>query len=494
MSKVDLSALRMGTSTPQKVRRPIGLRLWTIAFALLGAAVIGSFVWPLLRPVREVPMAAVRAGEAVTAVGATAAEAVGWVEADPYPTFVRPLVAGRIERLHVLEGATVVAGETLLAELASAELLAARDRAAAMLVERTRERELAETELEMAAAKLRQNGMARKEVVDAEAMLRDSDAKLAKAEAMVARTAAMVAEAEATAEAQRRLRDAGTANEVALKRAEAAIAAAAAERDGAVAELGAMRAENAAAAARLALARELAETPVELQFGVRTAERALGKAKAAEAVAATESAVADRELGWTRILAPASGIVMRLTGAPGMETGPTGEPILAIYDPKTLRARIDVPFASVGNVHDGQLVDMRSESLGNVVVRGVVQRIQHESDLLKNTLQVKVGIIDPPPLLRPETLVRAVFRAQQGSGESTGPSSFRVPAAALQGDRVYVFDPVSRTARGVAVTVLGDREGDKLVGGELSVAQRIILVPVTAGEAVVEATAKEQRQ
>ncbi|MFM1873311.1 MAG: hypothetical protein RL398_2733, partial [Planctomycetota bacterium] len=77
MSKVDLSALRMGTSTPQKVRRPIELRLWTIAFALLGAIVVGSFVWPLLRPVRVVPMAAVRAGEAVTAVGATAAEAVG---------------------------------------------------------------------------------------------------------------------------------------------------------------------------------------------------------------------------------------------------------------------------------------------------------------------------------------------------------------------------------------------------------------------------------
>jgi multidrug efflux pump subunit AcrA (membrane-fusion protein) len=483
MSKVDLSALRMQpTAAP---RRPLAPRLWTVAFVLLAALVALSFLWPLLRPARAVPMAAVRAGEVVTTAGTTAAEAVGWVEADPYATYVRPLVMGRIERLHVLEGTAVVAGETLLAELASAELQAAHDRAAAELALRRAAVEVARSELAKAEAALAQNAMPRQAVLEAEVMLRDSDAALAKLRGMVPRSMAMLAEAEAMARAQQRLRDAGSANEVALQRAEAAVRAAAAERDGATAELAAMERQNAAAAARLALARELAATPVELQFAVRTATQELAKAEAELAAAATGLAIAARELGWTRVVAPVDGIVMRLLGAPGWPAGPDAEPILAIYDPARLRARIDVPFGSVAAVRDGQTVELRSEALGSLVVRGVVQRVQHESDLLKNTLQVKVGIVDPPSLLRPETLVRARFLAS-GGGEASGPSSFRVPRAALAGDRVFVFDPAARVVRAVVVQVLGEQDGDVLVTGELSVAQRVVLATVQDGEHVVE--------
>lgn len=483
MSKVDLSALRMQPATAP--RRPLAPRLWTAVFVLIAALVALSFLWPILRPARAVPMAAVRAGEVVTTAGATAAEAVGWVEADPYATYVRPLVMGRIERLHVLEGTTVVAGQTLLAEMASAELLAAHDRATAELTLRRREHDVAASELAMAEAKLAQNAMPREAVLEAETMLRDSDAALARLRAMVPRSAAMLAEAEAMAAAQRRLRDAGSANEVALQRAEAAVRAAAAERDAAAAELVAMERQNAAVAARLALARELAAAPVELQFAVTVATQNLAKAKAALAAQETELAVAARELGWTRIVAPVDGVVMRLAGAPGQPAGPDGEPILAIYDPTRLRARIDVPFGSVGAIHDGQEVELRSEALGNQVVRGVVQRVQQESDLLKNTLQVKVGIVAPPALLRPETLVRARFLAR-GGDTTTGPSSFRVPRAALAGDKVFVFDPAARAVRAVAVQVVGEQDGDVLVTGDLSVAQRVVLAAVQDGERVVE--------
>ena len=185
------------------------------------------------------------------------------------------------------------------------------------------------------------------------------------------------------------------------------------------------------------------------------------------------------------MLAPVSGIVMRLDAAPGMITGPDAVPIVAIYDPRHLRARIDVPFGSVAAVHAGQQVQLRCESLGNTVVRGVVQRLQHESDLLKNTLQVKVELLDPPALLRPETLVRANFLATAGE-QSTGPSSFRVPRAAVAGDRVFVFDPVAHVARAVAVQVVGESDGDALVIGELSVAQRVVLAAVRDGERIEE--------
>ncbi|MCB9884017.1 MAG: efflux RND transporter periplasmic adaptor subunit [Planctomycetes bacterium] len=485
MSKVDLSALRMTEKAAPAPRRPLAPRLVTVAFLLLAIAVVLSFAWPLLSPTRAVPMARVAAGEASTTASTTAAEAVGWVEADPFPVWVRPLVRGRIEAIEVLEGALVEQGKTVIARLQSAELLAARDRAQATAAEKQRAATVAEAELQLARERLAQNGEARLRLVEAQTMLHQLAGRVATATSAVPKAAAMVSEATATATAQDRLAEAGSSNEVARERAHAAVAAAEAAHAAAAAELEAVGREFAAAQERVALATELRDGPVDLRQGVAIAERSLERAHAAAAAAATEVAIAERELNWTEVLAPASGVVMRLDAAPGMITGPGAEPIVAVYDPSHLRARIDVPFGSVAAVHAGQQVQIRCESLGNAVVRGVVQRLQHESDLLKNTLQVKVELIDPPPLLRPETLVRANFLADAAQ-QNSGPSSFRVPRAAVAGDKVFVFDPVARAARAVPVQVVGERDGDALVTGELSVAQQVVLVPVKDGERIEE--------
>lgn len=485
MSKVDLSALRMSSTTPAKVRRPLGPRLWTAAFLLLALAVLLSFMWPFLVPARTVPMARVRAGEVTAASSSTAAEAVGWVEADPFAAWVRPLVSGRIEAIEVLEGDAVVQGKTVIARLANAELYAAQERAAAAKHERQREVAVAAAELELARARLAQNAEARLRLVDAEAMLSQAAGKLAAAKSAVPKAVAMVREAAAAAAAQDLLAAAGTSNEVARERAHAAVASAEATQAGATAELAAAEQELSAAQARVALATELRDAPVDLREAATIAEHKFEVARAAAAQADTDLTIADRELHWTEVIAPASGLVMRLDAAPGMSAGPDGEPIVAIYDPAHLRARIDVPLGSVAAIQVGQEVHLRSESLGNQVVRGVVQRVQHEADLLKNTLQVKVGLFDAPPLLRPETLVRAVFLATRGP-EATASSSFRVPRSAVAQGKVFVFDPVSRTARAVAVTVVGEAGDDALVTGELSVAQQVVLVAVEHGERIQE--------
>ena len=488
MSQLDLSSLRMQPSAAPLPRRPWGPRLLTGAVLLLAAVVAATFLWPLLRPVRSVPMAAVREVAASQSAAQAIAEAAGWIEPDPFPIAVRPLVAGRIESIAVLEGAPVQAGVTVLAKLQSAALQAAAERAAAAVAERTRQQEAATAALQVAKAQLAQRAQLRLGAIEARERAAERRAKLANLEGTAARARAEATAAQAAFTAQQRLTEAGSSYPVALQRAQAASDGAEATAVAALAEVSAARADLAAAEERVVLSEELLQQPVDLQGAVATAETALAAATAARQSATTELTIAERELGWTTVLAPVDGVVMRLVAAPGASTGPDAEPLLLLYEPGRLRARIDVPLGAVAAVHEGQQVELRSEVLGNTVVRGVVQRLQRESDLLKNTLQVKVQVLEPPPLLRPETLCRARFLSAPGDGGGTAASArtFVVPASAVQDGTVFRFDPALRAARAVPVRVIETQGDEVLVQGDLSPAMRVVLVPVQDRESVQE--------
>jgi RND family efflux transporter MFP subunit len=246
--------------------------------------------------------------------------------------------------------------------------------------------------------------------------------------------------------------------------------------------------ELATAQATLQLCEELVTEPVDLRGAVALAAANVDKAAAAHATATTELAIAERELGWATVTAPVDGVVLKLLAEPGDTVGPAAKGIVALYDPNKLRARIDVPLDSIGNVHEGQQVEIRSQATGNTVVRGVVQRLQHESDLLKNTLQVKIGLFDAPALLRPETLCRARFLGGGGDGGTKTVTAFVVPKAAVRQDLVFVFDPALGTAHAVAVKVEKQQGEDVVVRGELSITHKVVLVPVLAGEHLREET------
>jgi HlyD family secretion protein len=489
VSNVDLSSLRMQQPAPALPKRPWGARLLTITLALLAVAVAATFVWPLLRPVRTVPTAAVRTAGAVAAATQAMAEAAGWIEPDPFPIAVRSLVAGRVESIAVLEGAPVQAGVTVLARLQSATLQAAAERTAAMLVERTAQHEAAAAALAVAQAQLEQRSVLRLGLVDAQERAAERRALLAKNEGAARAAAAEATAAEAAAAGQQQLAEAGGSYPIALARARAAAEAATATAAAANRELEATRLDLAAAEARVAIAEELLQKPVDLDGAVRTATATLAAAAAALGSARAELAIAERELGWCTVLAPTDGAVLRLVATPGASIGPDGEPLMLLYDPARLRARIDVPLGSVGGVHEGQAVELRSEVLGNTIVRGVVQRLQRESDLLKNTLQVKVQVVDPPPLLRPETLCRARFLGAPPATGDAPPASrptFAVPTAAVQNGVVFHLNPQARRARAVPVQVLQQQGDETIVQGELSPAMRVIVAPVQDGESVQE--------
>jgi len=80
-----------------------------------------------------------------------------------------------------------------------------------------------------------------------------------------------------------------------------------------------------------------------------------------------------------------------------------------LYEEGKLQARIDVPLNEVSKINLGQSVEITSSIFPSKVFQGKVTRILGEADLQRNTLQVKVSLLNPDPKLRPEMLCRAKF-------------------------------------------------------------------------------------
>ncbi|MEM8886204.1 MAG: efflux RND transporter periplasmic adaptor subunit [Planctomycetota bacterium] len=482
MSQVDLDALKIERAA--EARPPRGPRLLWIGLLVAAIFVAGTFLYPVVRPVRVVKTAAVRTAGTQAASTVGVAEAAGWIEPEPFPVHVRPLVGGVLQELLVLEGDAVRKGETVLARLASAELMARHDRAQADLALREAELKQTKVALRVAGDVLAQRGELRltatghqHEVIRDEAIAKRAERDLA---AAVAQRDAALAELEG----QKRLLDGGASYPVALAKAKANVRAAEAIVESRRIEVNRFRDELVVSRTLLSIARELERDPRGLQGEVDRLDAESARRTQAVARARTEAKIAERELAWCEIKAPMDGVVLALEAAPGEAVGPGGKSVVSLYDPKRLQARIDVPLALLGTVRVGQEVEIRSEAAPGHVTRGTVLRMQRESDLLKNTTQVKVRLQEPSPLLVPETLCRARFLGGTRK-EETGPTLFRVPRPAVRGDVVFVLDPTGGgRARRVGVEVVGDIEGDVVVRGDLSVTQTVILDVVADGDRV----------
>ena len=90
-----------------------------------------------------------------------------------------------------------------------------------------------------------------------------------------------------------------------------------------------------------------------------------------------------------------------------------------------MQARIDVPLSEAAKINLGQMVEITSSILPEKVFRGRISRILGEADLQRNTLQVKVSLIDTHPRLRPEMLCRAKFFGMSTHNKK-GSSQFKI--------------------------------------------------------------------
>ena len=130
----------------------------------------------------------------------------------------------------------------------------------------------------------------------------------------------------------------------------------------------------------------------------------------------------------TTVVSPAGGVVMtrhveagsKVMLASDMALSAT---IVRLFDPEKLQVRADVPLADAAKVGVGMEAQVIVSVLPERVFKGRVTRVVNEADVARNTLQVKVAILDPDPQLKPEMLARVRFIAPAAGEGADGNAS-----------------------------------------------------------------------
>ncbi|XAL99668.1 efflux RND transporter periplasmic adaptor subunit [Phycisphaeraceae bacterium D3-23] len=399
------------------------------------------------------------AGHVAVSSTSVVAQAPGWVEPDPYPAYVTALADGVVSRMLVLEGEMVSAGQTLVelvrddAELALAQAQAALTRQQAVLT-------AAEADYDEPVALQRIADVTSAMLAQAEADLVRLDARVAQEEAKLAELTAaydrLAGLGERSASAQQ-----VEAAMYQVQSQQAVVDATRQFRPGL--EAGVERAQ----AERTAALRDL-----ELKTSLR---RVRDEAAAQVVLAQVRLAEAQLRLERMTLRSPVDGVVMNRLVAPGDKLRLNADGMhtahaIHLYDPGSLQVRVDVPLADAASVGVGQEAVIVVDVLPDVEFRGVVTRLVHQADIGKNTVQFKVAITDPSPLLTPDMLARVKFLGRAGGGGASTPSTAGGNSDVGSGGPVALRD-----------TAIVELDGASFVWWVSPTDSRLVKKPVTLG-------------
>lgn len=436
-----------------------------VAAAVCILIIVGVSARPALTPalvVQVTPVVAEVDSPSQSASGAARGVTVqgpGWVEPEPYAIACSALADGVVAEILSLEGDRIDAGQ-VVAKLVDADArlaLAGADAevasAEAALIAARAEREAAKLDWENPTERTR--------------VLTSARARLDEVSAEIGRIGHVIAGEQAAldrlSEELKRARDARKTNAVTEFEViiiERRVAEQSASVDAMRAQADVLAAQRARAVADLSAAEidsklRISERRVlDLsEAGVRQAEANLARAKA-------QRDEASLRLSRMTIASPITGYVMRRMKSPGDKVmlggdDPRSAQILLVYDHQRIQVRTDVPLADAAHVYVGQRCEVVVEILPDRVFAGEVIRIVHEADLQKNTLQAKVRILEPSPLLRPEMLARVKFHPAGSSGGTSSNASagsrFTAPSRWLDG----------RAGENATVWAVRERAGDR---------------------------------
>ncbi|MHC4516789.1 MAG: HlyD family secretion protein [Planctomycetota bacterium] len=373
----DLDALRID-HPETAVAPPRTSRGWMVAFFLLliASSTIIALLWfgsdraggEITVKVERIRVAGSTAGDRTSRSGPFSA--AGWVKLPlRFPVLVTPLIEGRIERIDVIEGDQVKAGQ-VIARLYDKDLRAAFA--------------AAEAQVQEAAANLDKlkTGYRPQEVAEARAEVERLDAELENASEVLAHS--------------RKLQPSGAIPLEELQRDESLVRV--------------LTAKRAKAKERLALMVE----------GFRREDIAIAAAVLARASA--ERDIARLRLGYTDIKSPIDGVVIERSAVVGQWIVPKTGTVVALFDPAQLEARVDVNQDDIARVFVGQDVDLSTRAEPGKRHRGKVNLIEPRADQIKNTVPVRVSIaVTQGRPLHPDMVVSTRFLPKgSGAGGSGG--------------------------------------------------------------------------
>ena len=455
----DVSGLaRARSSTPTDV--PMPPRPWrtrvlvpaAILLAILGLVLYVS--WDSLLPATEVRAVPVILKSVTGDVpGTVTVQAPGWLEPDPHPTYVSTLTGGVVREVLVLEGATVKKGE-IVARLIDDDARLAAQRAAAVVNERKAAVAAAQAELNGAQEDLQHLVDRHEEVAKTKAgnaAVRAERTQL-NAEIQAAESLVLALQDELDRKSPLLEIQAVSAGEVARLTLELAAerAVLAAKR----AAIPVLDAKQAAALAQSTAAQQRMKLLTKERLGHERAKANLARAQALEAQATTAMAEAQLALQRTEIRSPAAGVVLQRMISPGSRLLITNSPhsshVVHLYDPKRLQVRVDVPLADSAQIGLEQRAEIVVDALPDRVFPGRVSRLVHLADVAKNTIEVKVSLLETIPVLKPEMLARVRFlasteqTANQESPQETRQRIFAPASSIQQGSHVFLVANLSK--------------------------------------------------
>lgn len=442
-------------------------------FVALLVAAVGRHLVPATA-VTVVPVI-VQRGE-IRQTGAPLFQAAGWIEPRPTSVSVPALAPGVIDELLVVEGQEVARGQPI-ARLISvdAELAAEQARISLSLSEG----ELQRVHAELAAAESRRDNPLHRKVPLAEAR-----SLLAKAMSEKQKLPFLIRAAQANVEYTHRcMEDKQSAGD-----AVAGLVVLQAKRDyaSAQAELEELQARGPNLTREIDALQEKTKA-LEEQWKLLIEERrqvAEARAKVVSAKAVCDGArvrirQAELTLQRMQICAPMDGRILRLVAAPGQRVmgleqtaGQSSSTVVEMYDPLQLQVRADVRLEDVPMVTPGAPVELRTASSSHAL-EGRVLQTTSTANVQKNTLEVKVELINPPSTVRPEMLVAATFLAPPTAMDSDTP---------LETERMLIPRQLVSTdeSRSVVWIVDGNNQAvDRTV--QLGAESRDGLVEVTEG-------------
>ncbi len=411
-----------------------------------------------------------RAG-ATAAPGPVVAQASGWIEPDPYPTYVSALAGGIIEAIHVLEGDEVSSGQAI-ATLVADDARLADEHAAASVATARAELEAAEARLAAARREWENPFDEVRAVETTAAELAETRSELARLDSRVRREQALLDELKVVRDLVAEGYEKGAATQLERANSRLRVEAQAAQLASTKELKPILAARVERLAAKLRAAREDRRLRIAEKRELDEARAAVSAAEAALARAGARRGETRLRLKRMQVVAPSPGRVMRLLKAPGdklMVDGdqPRSAQVAGLYDPNSLQVRVDVPLADAAKVRPGQQATVVADILPDREFDGRVTRIVREADIQKNTLEVKVAIEQPDDLLTPEVLARVKFHAPAGepgapAADSTAERLY-VPAGLVSGGPetgvVFVVDAAAGAARRREVSLGGRRGG-----------------------------------